>query len=358
MQPQIEPSNPWLDQRGTWNCWVLGRLRDGVSREQAQSALQALATQISKVNNRLNTFRIQLQPPGFAGSWLRPYLLAIGGTLFAATALVLLAACLNIASLLLARGSDRSKEVAVRLALGASRSQISRQLLTESLVLAVIGGTLGFVFAAVMMGALEKFPLPTDVPVTTELALDYRVLAFAVLTSVLTSLVFGAVPAFRSSGVHVVSGLTQESRFRLRRFELRDVLVTVQIAVSILLLSGSALVFRSMREALHLNFGFNPRGVVSVSLDLALQGYDDARGRQFQIDALRRIQDLPGVQSAGMINSLPLTTDQSSTCINVEGRPESSQHCVYYYHAASAYFQTMQTRIVTGREFEPSYIPG
>src|SRR5262249_1097023 len=206
--------------------------------------------------------------------------LRVAALLFAATALVLLTACVNIAGLLLARGSDRSREIAVRLALGGSRAQIVRQLLTESLLLSVIAGALRFLIARIMGMAVSRFPLPGEIPCHTELELDHRVLVFSAFICIVTCLLFGVLPAIQSSRQELVSNLKSESRFRIRRWELRDVLVTGQIALCVLLLSGSALVFRSLQQALRLNLGFNPRSVISMSVDLALDGYDQPRGQQ------------------------------------------------------------------------------
>lgn len=358
MEPQIEPGNPWLERRETQNCFVIGRLKDGVTQLQAEAALNSIARDLSQEHLGVTDGKhVKLSAPGLFGSSLRTPMLGFSAVLLALAGLVLLIACTNIGSLLLARGSDRRKEIAVRLSLGASRAQLLRQLLTESLVLSIAGGIAGCTLGFWIVNTFSKWRAPVDVPLNTQVSIDARVLVFTAVLSVFASILFGLVPALQATRTEFVSGMKNSSNTRVKRLELRDVFVTAQIALSVLLLTGSVLAVQSLREALRMNLGFNPQGAVSVAFDLALQGYDEQRGRQLQQTILEKVSLLPGIQSAGLINSLPLTLDQSTTTIYVEGKPEprpSDAPSAMYYNASPGYFRTMQTRFLAGRDFENS----
>lgn len=358
MEPQIEPGNPWLERRQTSNTAVVGRLKPGVTRAQAESALNAIARDLSQQYlGAPDAKRIRLSAPGLFGAMLRRPMLAFSTVLFALAGLVLLIACANLASLLLARAADRRKEISIRLSLGAGRWQLIQQLLAESFVLAAMGGIAGCVLGIWIVDAVSNWRPPVDFPLNTHVQIDARVFVFTAALSILASILFGVVPALHATRADLVSGIKNAAQGGVRRFELRDIFVTAQIGLSVLLLTGSVLAVQSLREALKMNLGFNPQGAVSVSFDLALQGYSEERGRQFQQRVLERIAALPGVQSAGLSDSLPLSLNQSTTSIFVEGKPEpkaSDVPSAMYYHVSPGYFRTMQTRFVAGRDLESS----
>ncbi len=356
MEPQIEPGNSWLDSRGTWNAWVMGRIRSGVSRGEAQSEIQSIAAQLVREHPKENDgMQVHFTSPGLVGDALRGPVTAFASVIMAVAGLVLLIACSNLASFLLARATDRKKETAIRLALGASRSRLLRQFLMESLLLGLVGGAAGVLFAFWLTSLMTAATLPFDFPFNKTLGIDFRVLGFAFCASLLTVFLFGLVPAIQSTRSDVVPGLKNESwSHRFRRWELRDVFVTGQIALSVVLLVASVLVVRSLQNALTVNIGFNPRNAASVSFDLGMQGYSEAQGCAFQKRVLERVQSLPGIESASLSNTIPLSLDVSTTMLYAYGkpvpRPSEATHAIFYY-AGPDFFRTLQTKVFEGREF-------
>ena len=356
MEAQIEPGNNWLDQRGDWNIWALGRLKPGVTSAQAEAELNLVAAGMIREHPELEGMRIRLSPPGLMGTTLRGSVIGFAAVLMGVAGLVLLIACTNLASLLLARASDRRKEIAVRLALGASRWRLVRQLLVESLVLSVGGAAAGLLVAVWIVDAIGNWHPPIDVPIDTRFLIDYRVLIFTAAAGLLTTLLFGLAPAVQAARTDLLAALKNSSiSRRMRRWQLRELIVTAQIALSVVLLVGTVLVVRSLQRALTINVGFNPRNAVAVAFDLGLAGYDESRAGEFQRRVVEKVSALPGIQSAGLANSLPLSLDQSTTGIRRQDRPEpkpSELPHANYYMVDPGYFHTMQTRLVAGRDFD------
>jgi predicted permease len=291
-----------------------------------------------------------------AGNFLRGAITGFSAVLMVVAGLVLLIACVNLASLLLARASDRRKETAIRLALGASRSQLLRQLLTESLMLSIVGGAAGILLAWWLNDLVNAWRPPVDIPVIPHVVMDTHVLIFTALVTLLTALLFGLAPALQSTRASLVGAIKNEAPSeRLRRLNLRDILVTTQVALSVVLLIGSILVVRSLQHALSLNLGFNPQHAAVLSYDFAAQGYDEERGRQFQRLLLAKVRSIPGIQSAGVIDGLPLTLNISNSGIHVEGKPEPRPGDVplaNMYYITPGYLQAMGTRLIAGRDLD------
>jgi predicted permease len=356
MEPQIEPGNDWLDNRDTWNCWVLGRLAWGVTPSQAESELNTIVAQLARDFRSLESTRIVLSPPGLAGNLLRGAVIGFASVLMAVSALVLLIACTNLANLLLARASDRRKEIAIRLAIGASKWRLIRQLLGESLLLSLTGAAGGVLLAIWLARLISSWRPPLDIPVNFELPLDYRVLGFTIAAGLLTAVLFGLAPAIQSVRVDLVSALKSALfQERLRRLQPRELLVTLQIALSVVLLIATAMVVRSLQSALTINIGFNPKNAAAVGVDLGLAGYDESRGREFQRRLVAKVAALPGIQAAGLADTIPLSIDQSHTTVyradKPQPKPGESLHA-NYYHVDAGYFRTIQTRILAGRPFD------
>lgn len=241
----------------------------------------------------------------------------------AVVGLVLLLACTNLANLLLARATERRKEIAIRLAIGASRRRLVRQLLTESILLATFGGALGLGLANWLVDAMTAFKPPIDIPLSTELHIDYRVLIFTAAVSVLTGLVFGLLPALQATSPDLVPALKDETSIGgYRRSWLRSGLVVFQVSLSLLLLICAGLVLRGLQQAQLLNPGFVARNAIEMSFDLSLQGYDGPRTREFKRQLLERTRALPGVEYAGVSNFLPLSMNINNNSIFVEGAPQ------------------------------------
>jgi predicted permease len=362
MEPQIEPGNAWLDSRSSWNLWTLGRLKPSVTSAQGEAELNTVAAQLIREHPELERMRIRLSPPGLMGTTLRGAVIGFAAVLMGVAGLVLLIACTNLASMLLARAADRRKEIAIRLALGASRWRLTRQLLVESLLLSLAGAAAGLLVAVWFVDGLATWRPPIDIPINTEFIIDQRVLAFTIAAALLTTLLFGLAPAIQSARTELLPALKNASfTEHLRRWQLREILVTSQIALSVVLLVSTVLVLRSLQQALTVNIGFNPRNAVVVGFDLGLAGYDEARAREFQRRVSEKVSALPGVQSAGFANSLPLSLDQSTTSVRRADRPKPKPSQVQqatYYMVSTSYFRTMQTRILAGRDFDLHDRPG
>jgi predicted permease len=356
MQAEIEVGNNWLDKRGVENLFVQGRLRPGVGRERAQASLDALASQLGREFPDVNEGkRFVLSSPGFMGGAMRGAVVGFTGLLMAVVAFVLLLACTNLANLLLARGVERRKEIAMRLALGASRLRLVRQLMMESLLLAVASGACGLLLARWLIDLAVGLKPPVDVPLAIDLHLDYRVMAFTLAVSLLTGLLFGLLPAWQATKVDLLPALKDEaSTAGVRRSWWKGGLVVLQVALSLVLLVGGGLMLRALRRAEALDLGFNPKGAVELSFDLRLQGYDGARGREFQRRLLERLRALPGVRAAGLIDLAPVDLHLGRVSVYIEGAlPERDAKAprALVSRAGPGYFGAMETRLVRGRDF-------
>ncbi|MEK6301918.1 MAG: ABC transporter permease [Acidobacteriota bacterium] len=355
MQEQLETGNKWLDKRGVENLFVQGRLKPGVGTAQAQAALNDIALQLEReypVENEDK--RVALSAAGLFGNSFRGPVLGFAGLLMVVVGLVLLLACTNLANLLLARAADRRREIAVRLALGASRARLVRQLLTESLLLACGGGALGLLLAFRLVQMAVSFKMPIDVPVTIDLYMDYRVFIFTCLISLATGVLFGLLPAWQATQTDLVPALKDEFSFGARRSWLKNSLIVFQVALSLVLLIGGGLMMRALQQAQTINLGFTPQGAGEVSFDLRLQGYDEARGRTFQKQLLERVRALPGVQSAGIADLAPVDLHFSRDRVFIEGQPLERLEkapVVMINRTSPGYFQAMDTRLVAGRDF-------
>jgi predicted permease len=356
MEPRIEVGNAWLDNRMTWNTWVVGRLKPGVTSAQAEADLNTIAAELTlrypKENDRLH---FRLSKPGLIGDLVGAPAKAFTFGLLLLAALVLLAACTNLASMLTARATDRQREFAIRLAVGADRGRVLRQLLTETLLLCFAGGGAGLLLATVLTDALSRWRAPMDFPMQYDISLDWRVFLFAAAGSLVAGGLFGSAPAWRASKSDpnmVLRGAS--ATWGRSRLAFRDVLVVIQVALCFVLVSASLLSLRGLQQALKMNLGFAPQHVSVVAFELGLAGYSEDRGRDFQRRALEVIQRLPGVQSAAYSNSLPLSLDQSNTGVFPADKtdPQPSDRIpIVYYQVSPDFFATLGTKLLRGREF-------
>jgi macrolide transport system ATP-binding/permease protein len=358
MAKQIEPGSTWLDARDSDNLFVVGRLKPGISVAQAKSELETITLQMANEHPTENAGRgIRLMTPGLFIPDIRNSIFALSGVLAVVGALVLLLACVNLANLLLARATERRKEIGIRLAVGASRARLVRQLLTESVLLSLTGGVVGLLLAAWINRFVGAIKLPMDIALLFDLRIDWRVLIFALVVSIVTGVLFSLLPALQSSKPDLVPALKDESSMAgFRRSRLRNFLVIAQIALSLVLLVSAGLIVRSLQAAQRMRPGFNPQNAVSISFDLGLQGYDDAKGRVFYERALERMRAIPGVRSVAFIDTLPLSLDYSSNSVYVEGQPVTSKSklpLAIPYSASPKYFETMGIPL-RGRDFLPN----
>jgi putative ABC transport system permease protein len=356
MMGEIEPGNNTLENRKTENLFVQGRLKPQVSQASAEASLKIVAAQLAREYPLINEGKtVTLSPPGLLGSFMRGPMTGFAWALMAVAGLVLLLACTNLTSLLLARAADRRKETAICLALGAKRGDLIRQLLTESLSVACLGGILGLLLAHWVANAIALFKPPIDIPLSTALHIDWRVLLFAAGVSLLTGTAVGLLPGLQSTKASLVPGLKEEgSAGGYSRSWLRSSLVVLQIALSLVLLICAGLVLRSLRQAQVFNPGFVLNHAIEMSFDLGLQGYDAARRKDFQRRLLDRVRALPDVQFAGLADFVPLSMNISNAEIHIEGRQEERGAAVpqALIGAASPQFlQALGAALLKGRDF-------
>jgi predicted permease len=283
MQPHLKPRTNMTD--GAW-LWLFGRLRDGVTAAVARQELAALtAAGIEEAGEAAGPdafTSIHVSPLTGVPHRERRLVLAFMSLLLGAAGVVLLISAVNVAALLSARALARRREMAVRVALGAGRARLVRQLLTEVLVLFLLGAMGGLALAAVATAAVEQMPLPASVPIALELSPDYRVLVFALVTSLVTGLAFGLVPALRAARAEVTTPLREASPGGgLRGTRVGRALVVAQLAGSLVLLVAAGLFLRALDRGSRIDPGFDANGVVVAAFDAESWGYDEARARAF-----------------------------------------------------------------------------
>jgi predicted permease len=343
------------------SVWMqgVGRLKPGVTMEQARAELDAIARALEHEYPRENKGKGAVIAPlgNVPAGEVRTVFAAFIGFLFALVGLVLLIACTNVAGMLLARGVVRAREVAVRLAIGAGHGRIIRQLVTESLLLALVGGGAGVIGAAAMIRGLRALVPAMPLPLAAELAIDWRVVAFSVLLAALTGLLFGLVPAFQAARTDLVSTLKADAGGGgVRRARVRQAFVVAQVAMSVLLVVCALLFARSLRHAADIDAGFDAANADIVTLDFRLAGYDAASGLQAAEQFLLRAQTLPGVRSAAFARVLPLTgSGLGLGRLRRPGEPGDGPGIRADWNVVTpGYFDTMAVPLVGGRGFAPS----
>ncbi|HKA22576.1 MAG TPA: ABC transporter permease [Blastocatellia bacterium] len=356
MQEQLDLGNNWLNNRGADNIFVQGLLKPGISMSQAQAGLNTIAAQLEREFPDVNEGKtVVLSPPGLIGVALRGPVLGFAGMLMAVVGLVLLLACTNLANLLMARATERRREIAVRLALGASRFRVVRQLLNESLLLALAGGALGLLPAFWLASLASAFKLPLNIPLAFEVHIDYRVYIFTFLLSLATGLLFGLLPALQATKTDLVPALKEEVSFGGHsRSWLKSSLIVAQVALSLILLVAGGLMIRALNKAQTINLGFDPQRSIEVAFDLRLQGYESGQAKEFQKRLLERVRALPGVQSAGIADGVPVDLHFSRTSVFIEGQRLERNARVpiaMISRVTPGYFQAMTTRLIAGRDF-------
>ena len=341
--------------RGSFWLTIVGRLNPGVTRVAAQAEMDAIAARLEKEypsNAGLGIRLVTLQEE-LVGDVKRPLLILLGAVCF-----VLLIACANVANLLLTRAASRQRELAIRAALGAGRRRLVRQLLTESVVLGLVGAAAGLMLATLSTDLLQTFA-PAELPRLSEIAIDRRVLAYAAGASVFTSLLFGLIPALhasrRGSGEHLKEGGRTGTDGRRGR-RLRAALAVGELAIALVLLVGAGLLIRSFIALNNADPGFATRGVLTLRLNLPAASYGEpARITGFFEQLVERLDALPGVESAAAGTSLLLSRLPSSAGINIEGRPPLPANArnipVPYDSVTPEFFSTLQIPLRRGRMF-------
>jgi predicted permease len=355
-----------LERRGDRWIFLKGRLRSDATSERAEAELQVRMAQLDVAYPQTNkgrrvtvvpTTRVRIHPE------VDRLLVPVAAGLAAIVGMVLLVACGNVASLLLARGSGRQREVAIRLAIGASRGRLVQQLLTESLVLAGAGAVLGTFFAWIVTRLATALSLPLPVPLTLAIHLDARVLWFTAGITALAGLVAGLAPALQATRPRLVGGLKGDApvlRAAGRRWTLADGLVAGQLAGTTVLLVAAGLLTHSLMASEHASVGFRTEGLAAVGTDLKMLGYSADRSRVFFDQAVARVRALPGVTSAALAGDrLPFDLNHSESTIFLPDRQSAGDHGVSIdeTHVSAEYFSTLGVPILRGRNFMPTDTP-
>lgn len=339
--------------RGARFLRVLGRLNPGVSLAEARAEMNTIAGRLAaQYPDSTSGYGIDLVPlhEQIVGR-VRPALMILLG----AVACVLLIACTNVANLLLARAASRRTEFAIRAALGASRTQLVRQLLTESVLLSLIGGTLGLLFAVWGVPALIGIS-SNSIPRATEIGINLRVLFFTMVISLVTGIVFGIAPALRSSSSHSAAALREGRRGTtgsVLHQRLLSGLVVSEVAIALVLLAAAGLMIRSFLSITKVSPGFNPKGVLTLGIGLSSKYPDIQKQAVFYENLLAKVRAMPGVQSAAGIIRIPMAGFNASTGFTIQGKPVQigSEPTADYRAVTGDYFKTMGIPLLEGRDF-------
>ncbi|MGH7555934.1 MAG: FtsX-like permease family protein, partial [Longimicrobiales bacterium] len=357
-----------MEARGSRGVFVKARLAEGVAREAADAALNALSLELQRdhpaqfpANN--NLFVVPTEDV-IVNPSIDKVVLPAAGVLMGVVGLVLLIACANLASFLLAQASGRRREVAIRLALGARRGTLVRQLLTETVLLAMAGGIIGVFVGVWLMRVLLGLDMPLPLPITLDVGLNVSVLGFAFAASVLAGVLFGLAPALQATNPHVAATLKNEATGggKPRRLTMRNVLVVGQVAVSLVLLVTAALFLRSYQARQRVDAGFGDAPTATLWIGIPADRFPEASGRELVRDVLDRVARLPGVTAVGLTGNLhlnPLSTNMAG--VNVDGHtpPEGQEYfAIDTAPVDTGFFQAAGIRIVRGRNFGATDVAG
>jgi predicted permease len=355
--PEVNGWDGLIDRGNKWVIQALGHLKPGVTPAQAVADLNGVEANLEKTYPKEVDHRsIALSRPGLLGSVIgRPVTEFMTGLMVLA-GLILLAACANLGSLFAARAADRSREVALRLALGSSRQRILRQLLTEAVLLGVAGGAVGLAGSILLLRRLAQWqPFPSStlhIPATP----DVKVYVVALGLAIASSLLFGMVPARQVLHANPYEIVKVGASARLgRRVTVRDLLLVVQIAICAVLVTSSLVAVRGLERSMHGYYGFEPRGVMLGVVDMSAAGYSDPQVPAMQRRMIDAMQTIPGVERAATINLAPLTADPDRKSVFREQAPDlQAAHAAalaFYFPTSPGYFEASRTTLLAGRDF-------
>src|ERR1700723_3295992 len=355
-QEQVEGENDLNAREKRWVFMTMGHLKAGVTPAQATEDLNSIGSYLEKTYPKDDDQRtFTLNRPSLYGDYLGKPVRAFMTGLMLLSALILLAACANLGSLFGARAADRSREVALRLALGASRSRILRQLFTEALLLSVLGGAVGLWGSFVLLGALSNWQPFSRWPAQLPVNPDANVYAVALLLTLVSGFLFGAVPVRQVLHTNPYEIIKGAPRGVIRgRITIREVALVVQISICALLVTSSVVAVRGLMRSLHSNFGFDPESAIIADTDLSMSGYSGERALQMQKRMIDAVATIPGVQSAGLIDWAPLVSGGTIDSrvfrdADTDLRPANSVAVSFMYSISPEYFQAARTTLLAGR---------
>jgi predicted permease len=374
MKKEMTPSDPFytLNERRGRFVQVFGRLKPGVTLQQSKAGLQPLFHQIlamevqekafakatAQTKQRFLSMWMDVLPASKGRSTLRSQFTNPLYALMAIVGVVLLIACTNVANLLVARATSRQKEIALRLAVGASRGRLVQQLLSESVLLSLVGGAAGLSLAVLMNKMLLSFIPAGTLPLTVSSAPNAIALGFTLAVSLATGLLFGLAPALQTTRPELAGTLKDQAGSVIggSAVRLRKVLVVAQVALSLLLLIGAGLFLQSLRNLRGLNPGFTTSGLATFAVDPTLNAYPPERSRQFYRQLLERLQGLPGVASAALSIMPVLDGDEWDSSVMIEGYTAKQNEFPdpHMQFASPGYFSTLNIPILLGRDFRPT----
>jgi predicted permease len=357
------PGDSRLQRRGQRWLFVKGRLKDGETAERAQANLQVIMAQLAAAHPKTNEKRpvvvatnVHLHPQ--ADKAMRP----VAAGLMVGVGLVLLVACANVANMLLARASGRQKEISIRLAVGATRGRLVRQLLTESILLALLGAAAGVALAVVLLQFVQAIPIPFPVRLALALHIDARVLLFTTAIATVAGAIAGLAPALKATKPDLTKDLKGDRASISsagRRWTLRDGLVALQTGVTLVLLVAAGLLTRSILEARQTDLGFRSEGLAVLSAEVGLIGYDEARAAALYDRAIERIRALPGVQSASLMVRQPLSVNYNRNSVFFPDRQQPGDDAIPIdsTRVDDKYFATLGVPLLQGRNFNTGDTP-
>jgi predicted permease len=357
----------WLDRKDGWFLAAIGRLKPGLTIDSATAQLKAISPPMFKETlpvYRPDTEKSYLKytlaafPAGTGVSSLRSQYETPLWLLLATTALVLLIACANLANLMLARATAREREIAVRLAIGASRRRIVRQLLAESVLIAAAGAFAGAILAQWLSELLVAFLTTESERIFIEVARDWRVFAFIALLAAATCMIFGLVPAIRATATNAGAAMKAGSRGSTdprERFGLRRVLVVAQVALSLVLVVGALLFVRSLRNLVTLDAGFAQDNLLIATLDYRRTGVPDTGTYPAFTEVLKRVRQIPGVEDAALVWNVPLSGNFSNRNLVIDGVTRKEN--VNFNWISERYLGTMRSNLLSGRDFDQRDTP-
>ncbi|MBV9502946.1 MAG: ABC transporter permease, partial [Acidobacteriaceae bacterium] len=364
-EPVINGENSHLDKRHHWWLAIIGRLKPGWTVQRASAQVNAISPAVfgSTVppNYRADqakyyaAYKLEASPAGSGVSSLRQTYQEPLALLLGIAGLVLLIACSNLANLMLARASTREREMAVRLAIGADRARLIRQLLIESFALAITGALAGAFLAQFLSKYLVSFLSTGDNPLFVELAPDWRVFGFTAALAILTCILFGLTPALRATRTDPSSAMKAAGRSVTadrQRFGLRRILVVSQVALSLVLLVGALLFVRSLRNLLTLDAGFRRDGLLITAIDASRLGYSPAPRAVLYRELLASVRETPGVQDAASASIVQVSGSGWNETIEILGHRSAKNQIPWFDRVSPGYFRTMGTPLIAGRDFD------